>query len=293
MEHLNTQVEVVLFFIDDKNAEIESILPGFKFNKNIKPSLMLDLCVKSITKNMSNAKIVLVTNSSTFIHAEIKNIEVINADQISHEKLIYDLHLFRREYIKSKIGSNTNVIFTDIDVLVNKDLGKLFDQDFDLATTIDPNSNASLDDRGLPCDGSLMFNFTGGIYFAKCNENSLNFYDEFLKKWKYLSTSEIFNNYGVRSIEVEQHFLRWWGELHTLSLIFGLDILSAKKDHAIIDGAKWLFFPERIYNYAPEIINKDGSLSIKVTDINDIGVIHFRGIRKIFMQIIFDKFFSS
>lgn len=287
------QTEVILFYISDKEGEIENILPGFAFNKNIKPEEMLDLCAKSIARSMPEAKIVLITNSSTSIHHGIENIEVINADEISHEKLIYDLHTFRRQYIKSKIGLNVNLIFTDIDILINEDLGVLFDHDFDLATTIDPLSNKNLSVRGLPTDGSLMFNFTGGIYFVKCNENTLSFYDDFLRQWKSISESENFSDYGNRSSEVQKHFLRWWGELHTLSLIFGTDVLNGQVDRATLKHAKWIFFPEKRYNFAPNITNDSGKMSIRIEGIQHVGVIHFRGIRKVFMPLVFNQFFAT
>lgn len=283
--------EVILFYINDKENEIENILPGFAFNRNIKPSEMLELCAKSITKSMPEAKIVLITNSHTSIHQNIENIEVINADDIGHDKLILDLHVFRRQYIQSKLGRNVNLIFTDIDVLINKDLSVIFDQDFDLATTIDPASNPRLNARGLPTDGSLMFNFTGGIYFVKCTQASLNFYDHFLSTWRALADSENFSSYGTRAQEVKTHFLRWWGELHTLSTIFGIDVLNGRTNRANLSGADWLFLPERKYNFAPEVTNRAGTLSINIESVAEVGVVHFRGIRKVFMPLVFNKFF--
>ena len=294
MNKVSQGIEVLLFYINDKNNSIESILPGFKLNRAIKPEKMLSLCVQSISKSMPNAKIILITNYETNIHAGIDNLDIIKTDEISHERLIYDLSSFRRSYIKSKIGLDTNLIFTDIDVLFNSDLTKIFEADFDLATTIDPTSNQNLNDKGLPIE-SFMFNVTGGIWFVKCNKNALDFFDFYLKKWFNLSQIGKFQNYGEKSKEVKKYFLKWWGELHTLSIIFGRDVLMGKKSKVTINNATILFIKEEDYNYPPsyKIENNEMLLTTPLLFLNERSVIHCRGIRKLLMPIIFDIIFNQ
>jgi len=294
MEMQNSQIEIVLFYIADKENAIESILSGFQMNRQVKPEKMLDLCVQSIKKNMPHAKIVLVTDHNTYIHSGIENLEVIKTGKIQHESLIFDLTKFRRDYVASKMGEcDTNLIFTDIDVLINKNLIDVFLDDFDFATTIEPTNNPSLNKRGLPI-GGMMFNFTGGIYFVRCNQNTLNFYDHVIDLWEYFFNTESFNNYGKLSEYTKNNFLKWWGELHTLSVIFGLDVLTGKCDYLEFNKTSLRFFPEKKYNFAPDYKIEGETLHVSPFTLDQITVasmIHFRGVRKLFMQVVFDKIF--
>lgn len=293
MNSSESSIEVILFYINDDQGQIESILPAFVLNRNISAAEMLNLCVKSISRSMPSAKVILVTNHKTTIHVGIDNLEIIYADDISHENLIIDLHRFRRNYIKSKINELSNLIFTDIDVLINDNLSQVFENDFDFATTIDPASNIHLNERGLPMNGNLMFNFTGGIYFIKCNERVLNFYDYFINQWTNFAMNEDFSNYGAKSSEVKLQFLKWWGELHTLSVIFGLEILTGAINKKTIYEANFLFLPEIKYNFAPKLTNNNGSMRIHLPDLKNVSMIHFRGARKVFMPLVFNKCFED
>jgi hypothetical protein len=293
MMQVNT--EIVLFYINDKRKQIEKILPVFTFNnQNISPSEMIRLCVSSINKNMPNAKIVLITNSETNIHKGLESIKVINADNISHERLLYDMHCFRRNYIENKINAKCNLIFTDIDILINKNMDEVFEKNFDIATTIDPNSNLELDVNGLPVRGSYMFNFTGGIYFIKPSSNVLKFYDYFLEEWFYLNSHEDFVNYAERQEDVKTNFLRWWGELHTLSKLFGHEVLTGVARRKKINDAELIFLPEEKYNFAPPMIdNNNNTATINLKNLEQVSMIHFRGGRKIFMPAVYKKYIAS
>jgi hypothetical protein len=109
------KIEILLFYIADKNSQIESVLSGFERNREVAPELMLKLCVKFFAKHHPNADIYLITNNETHIHLGIPGLQVIRTDAISHEKIIFDLSVFRKAYLESKINQAVDIIFTDID----------------------------------------------------------------------------------------------------------------------------------------------------------------------------------
>lgn len=68
------------------------------------------------------------------------------------------------EIVKS---SNENIIFMDVDTMVLKDLSHVFEKDFDICYTERENKKIS--------------EINGGVLFVKPNENSINFFKEWVK----------------------------------------------------------------------------------------------------------------
>ena len=120
--NLEEKLEVQLFYINDKNSALEDILGSFKANKSVDMTSLLQCCVDSIKRSNPNVKITLVTDAATKIHKGVQGIKVIETEKISHKSLIYDLFVYRRDYIEKNIDKNLNIVFADIDVLFNCDL---------------------------------------------------------------------------------------------------------------------------------------------------------------------------
>ena len=278
------KLEILLFYITDKNSQIENVLSGFKKNREVAPELMLQLCVKFFAKHHPNADIYLITNNETNIHLGIPRLQLIRTDAISHEKILFDLTIFRKAYLESKLNKNIDIIFTDIDVLINQNLAHVFLNTFDVATTIDTQSNPLLNHFGLPIN-SLMFNFTGGIYFVRSNQKALDFYDAIIDSWIWNSNNYDFLEYGKHASNVERDFYKWWGELHSVSYFLGKDVLTGKVSRKVVKNIDMLFLPEIEYNYAPNFsVENEVILLDSVETLSQKKMIHFRGIRKAFME---------
>ena len=291
-----TEIEVQLFYIEDENSIVEEVLPGFVNNRAVDNRALLKTCISSIKRKNPNAEITFLTNSSTKFPHEMEEIRVIEDNNIKPSTLIYDLNVFRRNYIEANKSTNKRVFFTDIDVLINCNLTPLFKKDFDIQTAIWKNCPYQMNSRGLP-DNGLMFHFTGGGFFVKCNEKSLAFFDDYLALWKNIYETETFENFGSLGPEIKKNFLTWWGEIYTFCVMMGPDVLSGNKNEEVISTCKFNFLDEDVFNFAPsfetlvvdDLSFMNQQLIKMATDLAEKKIIHFRGTRKIFMEEIFNR----
>ena len=284
-------VEVQLFYIDDDQPVVVQ-------NQNVDKTAMLQCCVSAIRRKNPSAEISLVTNSRTKIHLGVEGIKVIETDTINHSTLIYDLNVFRRNYISEKKHLNKRVLFTDIDVLINCDLSLLFEGDFDIKTAIWTSCPYVMTDKGLPTTQPYMFQFTGGGFFVNCNDRSLSFFDRYLEFWEELYESDDFTSYGQYGPSIKQNFFKWWGELHTFCLMVGTEVLSGREKKKVISSCEFNFLDESDYNYAPNCdkLYQLDDITLKGIEIRDLAahlkykkIIHFRGRRKEYMTAVFSQ----
>ena len=295
-ENIVNEIEVQLFYIEDENSVVEEVLPGFANNRSVDKRTLLKTCISSIRKKNPNAEITFLTNSGTKFHHGLEGISIIENDDIKPSTLIYDLNVFRRNYIEANKNTNKKVFFTDIDVLINCELAPLFEKCFDIQTAIWKNSPYQMNSQGLP-NNSLMFHFTGGGFFVKCNKKSLAFFDDYLALWKNIHETETFKKFGNFGPDVKKNFLTWWGEIYTFCIMVGPEVLSGKKNEKIISTCKFNFLDEDIFNFAPSfetlIVDDLHSMNLQLiemaTNLREKQIIHFRGGRKIFMEEIFKR----
>ncbi|QWE27139.1 putative nucleotide-diphospho-sugar transferase [Polynucleobacter sp. AP-Ainpum-60-G11] len=287
-EKKDKELEVVLFYINDKQKKLENILRIFKVvNENVSPKEMLEMCVWSIKKVMPSAKITLFTDESTNIHDSIENISVVRFSDIQHDRLMFDLQRVRKEYIASHIASgiSKNYIFTDIDVLFNKSMEHVFLQDFDIASPATFHQQR-YSPRGVPYN-SLMSIINGGLWFIKADQRVISFYENWLETMLDLERTDELLEYGDLAGMVKKDFLKWWGEPHSLMVMFANDFAAGERILINYKGTSFRILDEDLYNYAPDIVKTEsGGEVINITD-GDLAtkyLFHLRGGRKLFMR---------
>jgi hypothetical protein len=283
-------VEIVLFFMEDKNKSVENVLGIFKLvNEKVSPADMLRICCQSIRKNMPEASITFLTDIDSTIHLDMKGINVITTDKIRHDFIMFDLMQFRRNYIKSKVdsGHKTNVIFTDIDIIFNKSVSHVFDGDFDVGLPATFYDNLTYSDRGVPIK-SLMSIINCGMFFIRSNENSVKFYDDWLATMLDLSVNDALDEYGDSKALVKDNFLKWWGEPHSIMVMFGPKLLKKENVTFKYKDIAVKIFEDADYNFAPDMKEDNGKLTIHLPKefLESKCVFHLRGGRKLFMSQI-------
>jgi hypothetical protein len=287
-EEKNNELEVVLFYINDKQKKLEGILRIFKVvNENVAPREMLEMCVWSIKKVMPSAKITLFTDEHTNIHEAVDGISVVRFADIQHDRLMFDLQRVRKEYIASHMASgiSKNYIFTDIDVLFNKSMEHVFLEDFDIASPATFHQQ-SYSPRGVPYN-SLMSIINGGLWFVKANERVVGFYENWLQTMLELEQTDELLEYGDLASMVKKDFLKWWGEPHSLMVMFAKDFARGERSLINYKGTLFRILDEYLYNFAPDMVKTDaGAQVINITegDLATKYLFHLRGGRKLFMK---------
>jgi hypothetical protein len=287
MINQDKKIEIVLFYINDNNNVVENVLGIFKtVNDYVAPADMLMMCAKSILKNMQNVKIILITNSVTNIHNGIEGVEVIITEEIRHEYIMFDLLKFRRDYIEKNIenGNNANIIFTDIDILFNKSVSEIFNDDFDVCLPATFYKNINFSERGVPIN-SLLSTINCGIFFIKPTLETLYFYNAWSELMLQLSTSDNLEEYGDYKNMVQKDFLKWWGEPHSLMVLLGVQ-LKSNNSKFTFKNTKIKIVQDDLYNYAPILSENKGrfNLDIAKESLENTYVFHMRGGRKLFMK---------
>jgi len=284
----SNEIEIVLFYIDDKEKKIENILSIFQtVNKNITPNEMLKMCVWSIKNTMPFAQITLFTDENTHIHDSIEGISVVRFNDIQHDRLMFDLQRIRKEYLYQNLlnGVIKNYIFTDIDVLFNKSMEDVFLQEFHIASPATFHDQ-QYSPRGIPYN-SLMSIINGGLWFVKTDIKVIEFYDRWLQIMLDLSNTDDLSEYGNAAPTIKRDFLKWWGEPHSLMFMFAQDFANGERNLINYHGTLFRIFDENLYNFAPDVIkNSSGSKKISITknDLLSKYLFHFRGGRKLFMR---------
>jgi hypothetical protein len=247
-------IEIILFYINDENKNIENVLGIFKaVNENISAEEMLKMCVWSIKKTMPEATITLFTDEKTNIHDPSEEISVVRFGNISHEKLMFDLQKIRKEYISDQMkkGIEKNYIMTDIDVLFNKSMAHVFNMDFDIASPATFH-NVQYSPRGVPYN-SLMSIINGGLWFIKPSQKVINFYDAWMLEMLNLEKTDELAEYGNLAEMVRKDFLKWWGEPHSLMVMFGKYFAAGERELVNYNGTLFRLIDENLYNYAPNV----------------------------------------
>ena len=280
------QLEIVLFFIEDKQNIVEDILGIFKVvNENVRPSEMLALCCKSIKSTMPTASIVLITDHETNIHEGIDEIKIIRTNEIRHEYIMFDLLKYRKKYIEDALNSGKNIIFTDIDILFNKSIEEVFIDEFDVGMPATFYQNLQFSKRGVPIN-SLISTINCGIFFIKPNLESVEFYDAWINLMSNLNSTDELREYGALSIKIKDEFLKWWGEPHTLMVLIN-SILNKKEYKKFKFGNTTIkIMQDDIYNFTPEMQERMGKLGLSISReaFDRASVFHLRGGRKLFMR---------
>jgi hypothetical protein len=200
---------------------------------------------------------------------------------------MFDLQRVRKEYITSHMASgiSKNYIFTDIDVLFNKSMEHVFLEDFDIASPATFHQQ-SYSPRGVPYN-SLMSIINGGLWFVKANERVVSFYENWLQTMLELERTDELLEYGDLASMVKRDFLKWWGEPHSLMVMFAKDFAKGERSLINYKGTLFRILDEYLYNFAPDMVKTDsGAQVINITegDLATKYLFHLRGGRKLFMK---------
>jgi len=179
------------------------------------------------------------------------------------------------------------VIFTDIDIIFNKSISHVFEGDFDVGLPATFYNNLTYSERGVPIK-SLMSIINCGMFFIRSSENSIKFYDEWLATMLDLSVNDPLEEYGDSKTLVKDNFLKWWGEPHSIMVMFGPKLLRKENESFIYKGISVKIFEDADYNFAPDMKEDNGKLTINLPKdvLENKHVFHLRGGRKLFMSQI-------
>lgn len=282
-------IEVIVNYAVNANGEIEEVLPGFNAAyKQAGYLQMTELCGRSVKKSLPNSKLILFTNQK--LEENCASFDHVYYDNIRLTHFEYDQLCFRIDYLKQKIGWDGVLVFTDIDVLFNKNIIENIDFAEDVYLGISPDNNKNLNPEGLP-DEHLMYNTTTGIYICKPTERAISFFEMIKQKIESDYSSSNYDSYKKSADRVKDDFFKWWCILHSLSLYLGKEILSGHHKNLRTSKFNLGFIDERFFNYAPNIINAESArkIDIKEIDYQNVKMFHFRGLRKVFMSEVAQK----
>jgi hypothetical protein len=159
------------------------------------------------------------------------------------------------EYLERR-RSGRNTVFTDVDVLANRDPAEVFAEDFDIGLTY------RVEAKDAP--------FNGGVILAAAGDGAERFFRRTLDCYASLAASP----------EVAPLFaddLRaWWGDQFALFASVGQPAFCTRASEGVsVDGVKVAFFPCEHYNYTP----RDGS-ELTRSALSAKPFLHFKGNRK-------------
>jgi Nucleotide-diphospho-sugar transferase len=279
------EVEVVCNFAQNDQGQILEVFPGFNDAYHNTSYLdMIDICSRSVSKVIPFSRTLFFTNAPKDLVRKNLCYSHINFKSIRMTHFEYDQLCFRIEYLKSKLASNWQgiLIFTDIDVIFNKNILEDLDFDCDVYTGVDPHNNPDINLRGLPGE-SLMFNTTNGIFICKATHSALRFFEDIKEKIEEEHELNNFESYGGHTIKIQTDFLAWWCVIHSLSLILGQAVLLGEAKQFLSQSYKVGLLDEKIYNFCPDVDPSTNTVYISQEHLAKVKMFHFRGFRKTFM----------
>lgn len=170
--------EIVIFWTQDPHPYHES---------QKCPPESVKVCLRSIRSRSPSSHIVLLTDPHFHFGEEEDDIEYVRRDirteHLMYEReRLYEEHLRLRHQQKSSLG----ITFMDVDIIVNKDLGEVFKEPFDIGLTVWVHPDMRLDERGIPVDSSLPSPINGGVIFCRPTEAAVEFFREHMNMYDRL-----------------------------------------------------------------------------------------------------------
>lgn len=284
---MNTNAEMVLFFVNDKEQDLEKLLHLQQVNQMITPAQTLQACVQSLRRHTPNARIALITDADTNIHSAEDRIEVLRDGGIAFDRLIYDRVRVYKEYLEKALeeGRTAPIFFLDTDLLINKNLLDAFALPFDVGFTATFPKNLAYSARGLVMN-SNMTPVNGGVMMCRPTRAAVQFYREWLSLIETLGATDDLAEYGHAIDAVRKDFLKWWGAQHALMVMLGRQMLAGERDRIMYNDAHVRIFDGSLYNYSPPILDApNGSKMIDISESDTVTryVFHMKGVRKLFI----------
>lgn len=235
--------------------QIKSVASSFLYYE---PDMFLNTMFDSAELFNPGCKKVVLTDLNTPISLP-PEIE-IHRFNVNPSELKYAIVKSRIEYLK-KSGGSSHIIFLDSDILIQANLASTFQQEFDVAVSY-------REDKNLPpinC-GVMMVHQkgceAGQRFFEKVYQTIQN------------------QTYSFKHL--------WHSEQLAISAMIGKqNMLERKSDLLIVEGIRILLLPCHSYNYSPPTSQPINAY------IPNKKLVHFKGLRKIFMQAYWENFLKN
>jgi hypothetical protein len=257
--------EIVLFHVDDP-------LPAVVFS-GVSSQLQFDLCMQSIARRSQSSRVTLLTDSRTDLRCDNSSLSILRSE-VSLELLMLERTRLYLEHVRRRANEGALVPITlmDIDILVARDLGGVFDgEDFDVGLTVRFPPGLVLDDDGLPVN-TMISPINGGVIFVRPNAASVAFFEEMLSKILMLHKK------GVYAPKLAGDIRKWGGDQFALMHMLGKRLIADRPNVINHAGVKVRFFSCETHNYSPDTIGE-----ISRDRLSETFILHLKGPRKDWM----------
>lgn len=260
--------EVVLFHVHDP-------APALHFS-NVPNQTLFDLCVRSIRARSPHSRITLLTDGATDMGSNYSDIEIIRDPALKTEYLMYErarmygVHVARRTTEPDALP----LVFIDIDILVNRDLGEVFALPFDVGLTYRVEPGVLLNADGFPTN-SQASPINGGVIFARPTSAAAAFFKEQMVRYDALHAQGGIPNLMVQDIR------KWGGDQFALMNMVGRVLVEKQPVSVEHAGALVRFMDSDIYNFSPE-----KGMEVTVPMLAPKFIFHMKGPRKQWMPML-------
>lgn len=254
--------EIVLFHAHDP-------APALYFG-DVPHEALFDVCVRSIRAKSPGSRITLLTDPFTNIHARYPDVIAFRDASIRPEFIMYERARLYGEHVARRAheGSMTPLVFLDIDIIVNRDLGGVFAAAFDVGLTCRLRQGVILNARGLPAN-TQESPINGGVLFARPTVAAAEFFREQMHVYDRLHAEGNIPHAMAKDIR------KWGGDQFALMAMVGRELFAKRSETLKYGEATVRFFDCGTYNFTP-----DADTQMSHAMLADKYILHMKGPRK-------------
>ncbi|MCP4328358.1 MAG: hypothetical protein GY791_07980 [Alphaproteobacteria bacterium] len=203
-------------------------------------------------RHCPGARIILLTDETTELSGDLP-IDRIIRQPLDLRFGIYERMRAQHDYLCSS-ARDADTAFLDLDVVLNRDLRPIFENEFDIALTY----------RRWPYP---QHPFNAGVIFARRGAQAAAFFEAALACYRSIIRPR-------RGRNREHGDLReWWGDQLALGALIDWRFFAANGPNAIsVNGATVGFFPCRSHNFTPL-----GEVDLDPDRLSEVFLLHFKG----------------
>jgi hypothetical protein len=251
-------LQVVAFHVEPSKAAAEAINRSCRtFHAEQDYLSLLDLLFRSARLHDRTAECVVLTDVATAMPLEDRVRVVrapVDADRVMFSRLQAQIKLLEES------RDDCDRAFLDADMLINRPLAPLFDDDFDLGLTYRANAEMPIN---------------GGVILVKRGRRAAAI--EFL--------SRVCEVYATHYAD-QQH---WWGDQRALIDVLGRERFDRRSlDKVNVGGVAVRLLPCDEYNFSPE--NEPRCIA---APLRDKVILHFKGERKRLMPLYWEAHLAA
>jgi hypothetical protein len=259
--------EIVLFHVRDP-------APALRFSE-LPNETLFDLCVRSIRTRSPDSRITLLTDGATEMGNAYPDVEVIRDPALKTELLMYERARMYGEHVARRAAEPgaLPLVFMDVDILVNRDLGEVFSLPFDVGLTYSLHPGIALDANDVPIN-TRASPINGGVIFARPTSAAAAFFKDQMARYDALHARGGFTNLMAQDIR------KWGGDQFALMSMVGRALVEKRPKLVEHAGAQVRFMECDVYNYSP--FDYDIT-EANLPKLNDKFILHMKGKRKQWM----------